>query len=186
MENEISERLKIWPKVIQLLSQGSSLGPLPLLPLFPTAREVQSTLRKPDFFWGGGMSKQLAIPGKSQTLMRSKLGLEKQVGFEFMEIGEWWLFPAQQRTWEKSVASWKLGQCKERVVISGDSQIPRNQPTGGIPPHHQWWTREAPQTALPSSNREVQRPTRNTLATVPNVSEGAIEGVLKLSKENEL
>ena len=59
MENEISE-LKILPEVIWLLSQGSSLGQLPLLPpLFPTTREPhRSPPKARRLFW---MSKRLNI-----------------------------------------------------------------------------------------------------------------------------
>lgn len=73
MQNEISERLKILPKVIQLLSQGSSLSCLYFFPQQEKSRAASES--QTFFFWGGGawgMSKQLRISGKSQTLMQSK------------------------------------------------------------------------------------------------------------------
>lgn len=74
MQNEISERLKILPKVIQLLSQGSSLS---CLYFFPQQEKSRAASESQTFFFGGGrwawgMSKQLRISGKSQTLMQSK------------------------------------------------------------------------------------------------------------------
>lgn len=85
MENEISV-LKILPKVIQLLSQGSILGQLSLLPLlFSTAREAHSCPQKARHFFG--WVKRLEEIWEISDLKQSKLGLEKQIQFEFMEMG---------------------------------------------------------------------------------------------------
>ena len=88
MENEISERLKILPTITQLLKTGFKLGSADsLLSSFPQQEKYRADPER-QAFGGEGMSKKLGTTGKPQILLRSKQGLEKQVGFEFMGRGE--------------------------------------------------------------------------------------------------